>query len=568
MVRVSGRTALWCAAVLIGAAITSCVACRVGSKVTQLVIQGESRDLRERDSRSEEAHRPRLRLLVIGIDGIDRDLLYRMLRQGELPGLAALLGGRKGGQHPHAHLSDRVLSTMPSSTAPAWASIFTGAPPSEHGVTGNEYFIPSTRTLAAPIPVSFQDLEPVVSIYTDDEADELLQVPTIYQRMRREDPEILIWVSMSQFHAGADRLLLAKRAVLAKAAQAFLERVVGQEDHREVYEDLDEEVMEVVFEEIGDEGPPDVLTIYLSGADLYAHQAPKGPERARVEYLREVLDPELRTLYHKLDERGALDDAYVVVVSDHGHTQVLADERHALDSEGEEEPPQVLEAAGFRVRPFKLEVADDEEDFQAVMAYGGATAFVYLADRSRCAAKGQRCDFSAPARWREDVLAAAEAFHQASAGRGAVPGMKGTLELVLVRRRVAIGEQPREFEVYLGQGKTQRLGAYLAAHPELPYVAAEARLRELAVGPVGDRAGDILLLSRSAAAERPEDRYYFSGTYHSWHGSPSRRDSEVPLIVAHRGRSSEQLRRLVSDALGDEPRLQAVGQLLLTLARR
>ena len=568
MAGVSRGTAIWVVVGLIALAIASCVACRVAPKVTELVVQGESRDLRERDSPVEAGHRPRLRLLVIGIDGIDRDLLYRMLRQGELPGLAALLGGRRGGQLPHAHLSDRVLSTMPSSTAPAWASIFTGAPPAEHGVTGNEYFIRSSRTLAAPIPVSFEDLAPVVAIYTDDEADEQLQVPTIYQRMRQEEPGLLIWVSMSQFHAGADRLLLAKRAVLAKAAQAFLERVVGREDHREVYEDLDEEVMEVVFEEIADEAPPDVLTIYLSGADLYAHQAPTGPERSRVEYLREVLDPELRTLYHKLDERGALDDAYVVVVSDHGHTQVMADDRHALDTDGPAEPPKVLEAAGFRVRPFQLEVPDEEDDFQAVMAYGGATAFVYLADRSRCPRPGQRCDFDAPARWREDVLATAEAFHRSSTAGDPVPGMKDTLELVLVRRPVAVGETPRPFEVYLGGGRTRPLGEHLAAHPELPYVDAEARLRDLAVGPAGDRAGDILLLARSAAADRPEDRFYFSSTYHSWHGSPSRRDSEVPLIVAHRRRSAEQLRRITGDALGEHGRLQAVGQLLVNLARR
>ena len=54
-------------------------------------------------------------LLLLAIDGVDRDLLYEMLRAGELPMLASLVFGQ-GKQFPHAHFEERLLSTLPSST--------------------------------------------------------------------------------------------------------------------------------------------------------------------------------------------------------------------------------------------------------------------------------------------------------------------------------------------------------------------------------------------------------------------------------------------------------------------
>jgi hypothetical protein len=58
-------------------------------------------------------------------------------------------------------------------------------------------------------------------------------------------------------------------------------------------------------------------------------------------------------------------------------------------------------------------------------------------------------------------------------------------------------------------------------------------------------------------------RYYFAGLYHSWHGSPSRQDSEVPLVVAHPRRSTAELAELTRRALGKTPGHADVAKLLL-----
>ncbi len=60
---------------------------------------------------------------MIALDGVDRKLLYDMLRAGELPGLASLLGGREAdGRFAHAHFDETLLSVLPSCTLTAWAA--------------------------------------------------------------------------------------------------------------------------------------------------------------------------------------------------------------------------------------------------------------------------------------------------------------------------------------------------------------------------------------------------------------------------------------------------------------
>ena len=86
---------------------------------------------------------------------------------------------------------------------------------------------------------------------------------------------------------------------------------------------------------------------------------------------------------------------------------------------------------------------------------------------------------------------------------------------------------------------------------------------------VGERAGDVVLLAHNGDRQRPEDRYYFAHEYRSWHGSPSRGDSELPFIVAHRRRSPAALASLVRDALGPDPAptQDRVAEVLLALRR-
>ncbi len=544
--------------IVVASACALLTACAGG----KLLVEGDIRELRapELQSRSTRIG-PHPKLLVIGIDGIDRALLYHLLRSGQLPELAALLGGREGTTLPHAHLDDTVLSPLPSNTLPAWASVFTGETPAEHGVPGNEFFLRGTRTFAAPAPTTFDSNDPVVETYTEDYCDDLLQAPTVYQRLRAREPEISIWVSLSQFHRGADRLLMPKQTVIENTYTAFLGDALSGRGTHDTYQDIDLLALRGIRAELELHPAPDVLTIYLPGSDLFTHVSEGNPLHVRSTYLREVLDPELGHLRRTLAEKNELQDRYVVLVSDHGHTQILADAEHAITTRTKDSPVSVLEGAGFELRPFRLEVSETRR-FDAVLAYNGAMALVYVADRSQTEGP---TDWTRPPRFEQDVLAAAEAFHQADATGLNAPSLQGALDLILTREPRPHGEVDLPFQVYLGRGRLQPIGEFLLENPRPSYVALEERLRELAVGPAGDHAGDVLLLAHFGDRDQPSQRRYFSSEYRSWHGSPSRQDSEVPFIVAHPGRTSRELEAIVRPLLGPTPRLGAVTDLLLRL---
>jgi hypothetical protein len=568
-----------------------------GCGAMQLMADGDARDLRRGLEPATPTGAPTV--LIIALDGVGRGLLYGMLARGELPELAGLLGGSGEGGLPHAHLDDTVLSVLPSSTLAAWASVFTGAPPAVHGVAGNEYFVREERRLAAPAPVSVSSTAPVIATYAEGYVNALIAVPTLYERLRARDPDTSVWVSMSQIHRGADRLLLPDGSVVGDVFGAFVAGLFEDDDDLSLYAQLDRNAIENVTSELSRSAAPRVLTVYLPGPDLYAHGAAAGPDVAIGRYLREVLDPLLAELRAALAARDALADRYVVVVADHGHTAVIHDDEHALSTgDGPDDPAAVVRGAGFRLRPFELDVGEDV-DFDAVLAYGGAMAYAYVADRSTCpaieapaaerdrprsrrarqraraapveiaepleSAPVERCDWSRPARYEGDVIPMADAFFRASAEGLQAPGMRGTLDLVLVREPRPIDEDAAPFEVYVGDGRTEPIDAHLAAHPRRAYVAVEARLRDLAVGPRGHRAGDVLLIARNGDEADVASRYYFATPYRSWHGSPSRADSEIPLIVAHPGRTAGELARRTRAALGQEPRQTDLASLIESL---
>lgn len=544
-------------------------ACGTAAKVADLVVEGPEKELREREDEAPKTSRSAGEpLLVLLFDGVDRTTLYELLRDKQMPALDALLGRDEAGSYPHAVLDERLLSTLPSSTFAAWTTAITGEPPAVHGVTGNEFFMRETMTLGAPAPVSFEDAEPSVAVYSDNYLDSLRRSPSVYERMRERDPSIQTWVVMHGLHSGADKLLLTKRTILANAFSHTVEKLFsdpkeGSNNVRGAYAMLDEQAIEVTIEALEDGPVPDVLTIYLPGTDLYAHVAEEGCDEARRTYLTEVVDPALAKLTEKLRALKALDDRYVVITADHGHTPIVKDEIHALSTDRENGPVGVLTKKGFKVRPFKLDV-DKDEPYDTVFVAGGAMAYIYAADRSQCSDKGV-CDWNKAPRYKEDVLAIADAYWRASAKGDGEPSMKGTLDFVLTRKPKPAAEIDEPFEVYVGKGRTVPLAKYLAEHPHPTYVDMVERLRDLAVGPHGDHAGDVVLLAHNGDRDKREERYYFASPYHSWHGSPSRRDSEIPLIVAHQRKTSLAIRERLDRQLEKAPYQQKVASLLVDL---
>lgn len=541
-------------AILLLPLLTSCLSiggAPVG-EAAELVTMGTTRPLRD-------AMRPirgGTRVLVIALDGVGDDDLRRAVREGRMPNVARLLGPSEGeNQYAHGYASPDALSVLPSSTTPAWAATFTGVGPAQNGVPGNEWFVRGERTFHAPVPVTVRSRSHATRLYTDELMSEWLRAPTVYEGL-----DVRTHVSLQPFFRGADLLTIPNIATFGDLFEETAEGMAGGGSTKNpgIYRETDQSSVRSVEKAVETYGLPDLQVVYFPGIDLLTHMA-EDPLESQQRFLAEVTDPEIGRVLELYRSAGALDRTFVLLVADHGHTPVLPDDRHSLFTGGDDEPTTAIERAGYRLRPHTI--ATDAEDFQAVVAYQGAMAFVYLADRATCAEAGARCDWARPPRLAADVLPLARAFHAASATGEGVPALRGTLDLVLAR------SGPGPFAIFDGRSLVP-VGEYLRRNPRPDLVAFEARLEALAVGPHGDRAGDLLLLARTGPDRPIAERFYFAAPEHSDHGGAHLQDSRIPFLLAHPARSGAQLRAFVREAAGDVPTQTDVPRLIRALLAR
>jgi len=528
-------------------ALSLTLACGSGVSVSEavsLIKHSGVQQLR----RPMRAARGGTRLILIGLDGVGGDELGAAIDGGELRSLEAIAGEGQDepGLFAHGYRARGVLSILPSTTMAAWTTIYTGAPAGESGVPGNEWFDRTVPAFFAPAPVSVRGMDHAMQMHTDGFMGERIQVETIFERL-----DLRSHSSLGPVHRGADVYTTPHALDAVQMFSILPESLRGEHSvSEEAYAQLDEGSVEEVLEAIEAFGLPDVQTMYFPGVDLVAHSR-EDPLGEQHEHLMNVIDPGLRRVFDRYRADDALEDTWIVVVSDHGHTPVQHDEQHALSvDDTRDDPPAVLRRAGFRPRPPELTLPEDA-DFDAVLAYQGGLAYLYLADRSRCAAEGERCDWSAPPRYEDDVLTAARAFWRASQDGDPFPSLQGSLAMVLVREPAAPGERQRPFRVFDGE-RAHDVSAWLESHPRDDWVDVARRLEQLAVGPQGHLAGDVILISNLGHDIPEKDRTYFSGPYHSWHGSPSRRDSEISLFVARVGRSGGGIRSTVEAVLAPQ----------------
>src|SRR5271155_211891 len=487
-------------------------------------------------------------VLIFAFDGAGYDQLMAAISSGKAPAMAGMLGKDEGGGlYEHAYSVPNAVSILPSTTVAAWSSIFTGAPPAQTGVPGNEWFVREEMKFYAPVPVSVEEMDDNHAMITDNLVGRQLKVPTLFQQAGVRSS-----VSMNMVYRGADYFTIIDPTDMVSL---FSEFVAGKDQHssgkRDIYQQMDEDSVPKLLDSMKAHGVPNIQVVYFPGIDLYTHLAPD-PLPMETAYLENVTDPLVAKILDAYRAYGILDQTYVVVIADHGHTPVLKDPRHALGANSSDGPAGVVEAAGFRPRKLVLNPGKDEQDYQSVFAYQGAIAYVYLADRSTCPKPGMICDWKRPPRYKEDVLPVARAFYWANKRGRPVQLMKDTLDLVFARVPTAPGQLTNEYEIFDGH-RLMPIWEYLLTHPRPDLIQLNPRTRWLSAGPYGNRAGDVLLLSKSGLARPIQDRYYFSSPYHSWHGSASIQDSHIPLIVSRQNYPGARLKQLVDGIGGDEP---------------
>jgi Type I phosphodiesterase / nucleotide pyrophosphatase len=515
----------------------------------------------ERDKSHIRPEQPGPYVLIFGFDGAGYDQLMEAINSGKAPAMAAMLGKSEGGGlYEHAYSVPNTVTILPSTTIAAWSAIFTGAPTAWNGVSGNEWFVREDMKFYAPVPVSVSEMDDNRAMILEDLVGKALKSPTLFELAGVKSS-----VSLLPVYRRADYFTAVDPIAMVALYTEFIARGGGENspEKMDIYEDLDKDSVPKLLDGIEDHGLSKIQVVYFPGIDLYTHLA-SDPLPMEVNYLETVTDPLVAQILAYYQKLGVLDQTYVMIIADHGHTPVLRDPKHALGADSNQSPADVVKAAGFRPRKFVLNPGPNEQDYQAAFAYQGAMAYVYLADRSTCPNPGTTCDWKRPPRWRQDVLPVARAFYTSNKTGKPVPAMKGTLDLIFARVPTPAGQPTMEYQVFDGH-RLVPIPEYLEEHPRPDLIQLDRRMQWLSAGPYGNRCGDILLLTKSGLKRPIQKRYYFSGPYHSWHGSASWQDSHVPLIVARQNYPSAKLKQIVAAAAGPHPSHLSLVPIVLSL---
>lgn len=504
------------------------------------------------------------RVIIFALDGAGHDQLMEAIRSGKAPNIASVLGKDAGnGLFEHGYSAPKAMSLLPSSTIANWSAIFTGQAPAWDGVTGDEWFDRRKMEFYAPVPVSVVDTTDLTKVVNDDLVGHALQTPTLYDQIPGRSN-----VSLLSVYKGATLYTtVAPASLIGMFAGLLAGKAQGESAEKSLSADIDLDSVPKLLDAINQRGIPNLQVVYFPGVDIFTHES-KDPLRSEVDYIEKVSDKgvgEVLDLYRK---KNALDGTYVMFIADHGHIPVMDDRAHALGATGNGTPFALVRQLGFRVRKPSVEVSTDEDDFQAVLAYQGFMGYIYLADRSTCAAPGHKCDWSRPARLERDVMPVARAFDEANRTGKRIPALRGTIDLVFARAPAVPGHNSREYQVY-DRGRLLPIYQYLMAHPRPDLIDLDQRMRWLSAGPYGDRAGDILLLSKASMALPVSRRYYFCAVPHySMHGSAEWQDGHVPLILARVGGSGARMRAVVKKIGGDTPSERSVTLIVESLFKK
>ncbi len=463
------------------------------------------------------------RVLIIDIDGLRADVYHRALKQGQVPTLQRIT---HGGTHPTVHHVS-ATSVAPSITFAAQASIFTGAHPAEHLVSGNECFDRLGRISGGrPRHFGFDvgdtlALDDAVDVFTNDLADRLLnpQTPTLYETAARHSKQSMVAYNM--YTRGAQTVVRPGVIDLARFTKG--KGVLGLEAGA-----YDAKMLDELSRALRKASPaPDLITAYFMGLDHHSHLYGPG---AQAGYLTTVIDPQLGRLLDTLDELRLLAGMLIVLVSDHGQSATPGDDRHSirLGFPFDMELTPLFKALGLDLH----DQPGEDPAVDAAVTLNGGMAHVYLRHRHD--------SWHTFPRYEEDVLRVAQAFHEMNQSGRYREELKGTLELILVRDAESEGWSA-PYRAYLGDGQTASIEEWLAENEPLPYVDAPARMAHAS----SSMSGDLLLCARSG------DGFYFGAPgLKGVHGSLSQADSATVLSFAMPGITRDETLSLIDEVEG------------------
>src|SRR5271163_4652885 len=230
MLRLKLPFLICCALVSMSVAILALASC----SSVKLVVNGGEKQVK----REPRPPAPGPYVLIFAFDGAGYDQLMVAINSGKAPAMAGMLGkDQGGGLYEHAYSAPNAVSILPSTTVAAWSAIFTGAPPAQNGVPGNEWFVREDMKFFAPVPVSVAEMDDNRAMVTDNLVGHQRKVPTLFQQ-----PGVKSSASMNMVYRGADYFTIIDPTDMVSL---FTEFVAGKDKHssgkRDIYQQMDED---------------------------------------------------------------------------------------------------------------------------------------------------------------------------------------------------------------------------------------------------------------------------------------------------------------------------------------
>lgn len=254
------------------------------------------------------------RLIILGIDGMDRDVVMRYREQ--LPNLYPLM--QRNGM-------PRLRSVFPADTTPAWATIYTGLDPSEHGIIN---FVNMGAKENAYRPMTFDDSAFRGRTFWDALNRRGLSCAVVLPMNIKEGWEI-DGVMITRPHEGRIRVHPASRREVYQPD----EKLLGTESKftaatalpalRDEFFAKAEEECRLTLQALAE--PVDVLFAYFSTTDGVQHEFwhccdPSHPRYPGPNAFEHVI----RDMYIRMDRligeiAARQPDTPMLILSDHGH---------------------------------------------------------------------------------------------------------------------------------------------------------------------------------------------------------------------------------------------------------
>jgi hypothetical protein len=287
-----------------------------------------------------------LSVVLLLADGARPDTLDAALTSGALPALAQLRD--EGGLHT-------VTSCFPSVTGPAYAPFLMGRFPGPIGLPGLRWFDRARTACRFPDYARSYVGYQIGAVNRDIDSD----APTIFELCASSLGALNV---IGRGLPKRDRIgSLTVRSAFRAARTHFSGDVAG-------WLQIDRDVADAVVHRVHRDSPEFVFAA-LTGVDKVSHARGHGSPMV-MDALR-IVDDAAARIRADAERAGRWNTMSLWIVSDHGHSRVLA----------HEDLVRVVEAAGWRTmsHPWVITVAPDV----AVMVSGNAMAHLYLDVRSR-----------------------------------------------------------------------------------------------------------------------------------------------------------------------------------------